>query len=361
VTRHQILPSPSGCREKVPLWCSGCPGYDGEGRDVGILLIGALPLDSFGLVSAGLSAAGIRWDVFLAHASTDIAPARRLYGLLDAQGVRVCFDEAVLRPGDDWHALLPRYVRESAIVVALVSPATPDAHYERSEIIVAVNLVRREGRRLVPVLLARDADMPYGTEQLHALRAFDDAGLAVVAEQLAALVRHPERVPPLKRTVGSMRVSIFVSYRRGDARDSVGRITDHLMQHFGDDAIFHDVDSIPVGRDFRQYISSAVEECDVLLAIIGAKWMEKDAEGTLRISLPNDFVRAEIAAALQRDIPVVPVLVRRGKLPTQAQLPPDVQPLIFRQAIVVRSDPDFRSDIQRLISAIERTVTTPGD
>jgi tetratricopeptide (TPR) repeat protein len=136
--------------------------------------------------------------VFLAHASADVAQARVLYRLLEARGVRVCFDEAVLRGGDDWHALLPRYVRESAIVVALVSDATAQAHYARSEIVVAVNLVRREGRRLVPVLLTPGAELPYGTEQLHALSGFDDAGLVTVAEALAELVEHPERLPALR-------------------------------------------------------------------------------------------------------------------------------------------------------------------
>ena len=45
-------------------------------------------------------------------------------------------------------------------------------------------------------------------------------------------------------------MQIFISYRRTDS-DIAGRIADHLLAEFGRDSVFLDVDSIPVGRDFR--------------------------------------------------------------------------------------------------------------
>src|SRR5882672_11461462 len=53
------------------------------------------------------------WDAFLAYASPDRTRARTLVDALTAAGVRVCFDQDVLRPGDDWHALLPQHLRAS--------------------------------------------------------------------------------------------------------------------------------------------------------------------------------------------------------------------------------------------------------
>jgi tetratricopeptide (TPR) repeat protein len=147
-----------------------------------------------------VSAEPVRWDVFLAHAGADTETAQQLYDLLTAAGLSVCFDRAILRAGDDWHALLPKYLRQSSVVVALVSSKTRDAHYERSEIVLAVNLVRREGRRLVPVRLSADAEAPYGAEQLHAIDAFGDAGIARAAEAIADVVRNPELLPCLKPT-----------------------------------------------------------------------------------------------------------------------------------------------------------------
>ena len=44
---------------------------------------------------------------------------------------------------------------------------------------------------------------------------------------------------------------IFLSYRRQDSAGIAGRIYDRLRAHFGDDAIFMDIDNIPFGVDFR--------------------------------------------------------------------------------------------------------------
>ena len=58
---------------------------------------------------------------------------------------------------------------------------------------------------------------------------------------------------------------IFISYRREDSADITGRIDDRLLHAFGRKSVFKDVDSIPLGMDFRKHLSSAVAKCDVLL------------------------------------------------------------------------------------------------
>ena len=142
----------------------------------------------------------IVWDVFLAHSSRDKAFAMQLYKLLTAAGVTVCFDEEVLRPGDNWHAFIRQYLRQSSMIVMLVSPNTQDAHFENSEIIIAITLVRREGRRLVPVKLTADTEMPYGTGQLHYVTAYGEDSLPGLADQLVDLVQNPERLTPVRAT-----------------------------------------------------------------------------------------------------------------------------------------------------------------
>jgi hypothetical protein len=53
-----------------------------------------------------------------------------------------------------------------------------------------------------------------------------------------------------------------------------------------------------------------VAACGVMLAIIGPNWLNsKDESGQRRLDNPADYVRVEIAAALRRNIRVVPVLV----------------------------------------------------
>ena len=65
---------------------------------------------------------------------------------------------------------------------------------------------------------------------------------------------------------------IFLSYRREDSAAEAGRIYDRLRIHFGDNAVFMDIDAIPFGVDFREHIREAVEQCGILLAVIGPNW-----------------------------------------------------------------------------------------
>ena len=150
---------------------------------------------------------------------------------------------------------------------------------------------------------------------------------------------------------------IFVSYRRSDSADIAGRIYDRLIGKFGKDPVFKDVDSIPLGLDFKEYLDKKVGECDVLLAIIGDRWLEaSDSSGNKRLEDQADFVRIEIESALQRGIPVIPLLVRDAHMPSEESLPPGLRKLVYRNGIPIRSDPDFHRDMDRLIAALEKYI-----
>ena len=137
-----------------------------------------------------------------------------------------------------------------------------------------------------------------------------------------------------------------------------------MKSKFGDDLLFKDVDSIPLGTDFRRVIAEAVSRCDVLLAVIGDNWLNAtDDAGNRRIDDPSDFVHIEIRAALERDIPVIPVLVERTNMPRDRDLPEPLRPLAFRNAISVRADPDFHNDMERLcraLSSVLKRAPKPG-
>ena len=125
--------------------------------------------------------------------------------------------------------------------------------------------------------------------------------------------------------------SIFLSYRRSDSSDITGRIYDRLSGHFGPEILFRDVQSIPLGIDFRTHIEKELSGCRVLVAVIGPTWLTvKDAKGNRRLHQPGDWVRLEIATALERDIPVIPLLVRDAALPKVGDLPECLQPLAYR-------------------------------
>jgi|CXWL01.1.fsa_nt_gi formylglycine-generating enzyme required for sulfatase activity len=147
---------------------------------------------------------------------------------------------------------------------------------------------------------------------------------------------------------------ILISYRREDSADVTGRIYDRLIQVFPQ-SVFRDVDSIPLGVDFHTYLDEQVAKCDVFLAVIGRNWMKaKGRKGKSRLEDPGDFVRIEIESALKRQVLVIPVLVQGAKIPEVQRLPVSIQALSYRNGIVVRPDPDFHKDMDRLIAKLKQ-------
>jgi hypothetical protein len=147
--------------------------------------------------------------------------------------------------------------------------------------------------------------------------------------------------------------TIFISYRRADSADITGRIYDRLTDRFGKEHVYKDVDSIPLGVDFRKHVGDLVQRCDVVIAVIGNQWAGGTGGGARRLDDPRDLVRIEVAAALARGIPVVPVLVGGATVPGEADLPEELQGLAYRNGTPVRPDPDFHKDLDRLIAGID--------
>ena len=149
---------------------------------------------------------------------------------------------------------------------------------------------------------------------------------------------------------------IFISYRRSDSITISGRIYDRLAAAFGDRSVFKDVDDIPLGADFRAVLDNEVATSDVQLVIIGSNWLNvTDERGQQRLQDPNDFVRIEVESGLKRgnNVLVIPVLVSGARMPTSDQLPPSLAELTYRNAAVVRDDPDFNRDMIKLIEQIK--------
>jgi hypothetical protein len=148
----------------------------------------------------------------------------------------------------------------------------------------------------------------------------------------------------------STKRKIFISYRRRNDAALAGRISDLLA---GECDIFMDVDAIRLGTDFVEAINEEVAKCDVVIAVIGRDWLDAlDETGNRRLDDPNDFVRIEIAAALQRQIPVVPILVDSAKMPNAAQLPANLQSLARRNALDLRNA-SFKADMGRLVQELK--------
>jgi YVTN family beta-propeller protein len=171
---------------------------------------------------------------------------------------------------------------------------------------------------------------------------------------------------PIERVDGSQGVSevssgrIFLSYRREDTRHIAGRLFDRLVGRFGVGNVFMDVDSIEPGLDFRVAVRSAVGGCDVLLALIGDRWLgATDEQGRRRLDDPDDLVVLEVNTALQRQIRVIPVLVGGAAAPRRHELPDVLADLAYRNG--VRLDHEtFNTDLSTLMTALDRVFRNAG-
>ncbi|MEE8585033.1 MAG: formylglycine-generating enzyme family protein, partial [Acidobacteriota bacterium] len=119
-------------------------------------------------------------------------------------------------------------------------------------------------------------------------------------------------------------------------------------------------DTIDPGADFVETIENAVGSCDVLIALIGTRWLDAaDEGGQRRLNDPMDFIHLEIATALERNVKVIPVLLRGARMPRQRDLPKPLKAVTRRQALKV-SDERREYDIGRLVQAVQRSTPRPG-
>lgn len=154
---------------------------------------------------------------------------------------------------------------------------------------------------------------------------------------------------------------VFICYRREDTGGEAGRVYDRLSTHFGSERVFRDVDTIRPGDLFPRAIGDRLSRCNVVLALIGPRWLRAGGEATeSRLDDPDDFVRIELATAIRRRIPVIPALFRNARMPQAAELPSDLAPLASCQAIQIH-DADFHADVTRLIAVLEPMVPPADD
>lgn len=152
-------------------------------------------------------------------------------------------------------------------------------------------------------------------------------------------------------------VDLFISYRRSDAAGHARALYRDLCRRFDKQGIFFDRASIEAGAVFPERLREGVDACRVLLALIAPGWLEaKDAAGRRRLDSADDFVRQEIAHALQLGRKVIPVLFDDTPVPEAAQLPAPLQGLAACDALMLRGK-NFEYEVQldelvRLLAAV---------
>jgi CHAT domain/FHA domain/TIR domain len=148
---------------------------------------------------------------------------------------------------------------------------------------------------------------------------------------------------------------IFISYRRQETARAARQLYDVMVERFGAEQVFKDVDNIESGDDFLDRITSAVGSCDVLLALIGPRWLTitDDETGQRRLDNPEDYVRLEIRTALTRNVRVIPILIDDARMPPANELPADLAPLVRRQAVEISP---ITFNTERLMATVQDTL-----
>jgi len=145
---------------------------------------------------------------------------------------------------------------------------------------------------------------------------------------------------------------LFISYRVADSVHVAAAIADRLARHYGTGNVFRDRDSLQLGEVYPAKIRRALERCDVVLALIGSRWLDvRDESGRRRLDAPGDWVRTELRMAFERRIPVVPVLLDGTPLPRPEDLPIELTPLCVHTFWQVRHR-SFESDVRGLIDGL---------
>lgn len=156
-------------------------------------------------------------------------------------------------------------------------------------------------------------------------------------------------------------VKYFISYRAADTALAAALVAQSIRSRTGSASVFLDTTSIECGDHFPSKIRNALNSCETMLVMIGDRWLTSDHAGNRRIDDARDYVRREIARALERRIRVVPVTVGDARLPKAGDLPADISAIVERQAFPLRNRHQT-IDIENLVDALTKIgpVTESG-
>jgi hypothetical protein len=147
---------------------------------------------------------------------------------------------------------------------------------------------------------------------------------------------------------------LFMSYRKADSRWATGRVYEYLRHTFNGN-IFFDFDSIKPGFKWQEAIRRALDECAVMLVVIGPEWETISNGPMLRIFEPNDWVAREVRTALSRKVPIIPIYIDRPQPPNPVKLPLRLRSLAQFQGLFLESE-DFFPKMNVLTDSINQLL-----
>jgi hypothetical protein len=286
--------------------------------------------------------------------------------LLLARG-RVWIDKLSIQSGGNWREAMYDGLRTSHRFIICLSPEAASSENVKHEVLIA----RMRDLPIFPVIserIHRDQSLMFKLKTVlsesEEMRFLNDLEWFIPEPDYQTLLTHLKETVGLTESAGLRKQGIFISYRRADSQAITGRVHEKLVEKFGAETVFMDVDTIPKGKDFSEYYKGWLKDrAAIMLVIIGKKWAtmksKADEQELPRIHQEDDHVRIEVATALAiTDLTIIPVLVEGADMPKPEDLPESLHRLTRLNGAAVRHDPDFGSDIKKLLMAIEKSQQT---
>lgn len=288
--------------------------------------------------------------VFITYSRQDIEITDRILKALEMRGIEVLIDRHSIMAGEDWRRRLGQLIADADTILFMLTPhsvESPICAWEAEE-------AHRLEKRILPVVLhdISDRQVPHQLARLNYLfltepndySAFETLVRAVLAGAEHGAVGRDDK--------------IFISYRRATTEHVAGRIYDHLEREFGEGQVFFDVEHVPLGIDFREYIRDAVLNSKVMLAVVGNGWIGSRNRGVLSIFTreedDEDYVKTEIELAIEHSLRTIPLLVDGASMPRRKDLPTEISQFSKFNGKSIRAGTDFRKDMADIIAAIKR-------
>jgi len=153
-----------------------------------------------------------------------------------------------------------------------------------------------------------------------------------------------------------MASKIFINYRRSVNLKDAQLLEKVLHRHFAKSRVFLDVSGIDGGDHWLHTLERQVDDSVAMVSLLGKGWADvRDDQGNRRLDNPNDFVRFEIARAFARKLPVLPVRIDGASMPQLAELPTNLAPLTFPQAMLLRAE-SFDDDADKIARRLKELV-----
>jgi hypothetical protein len=157
-----------------------------------------------------------------------------------------------------------------------------------------------------------------------------------------------EQAPPA--TAGGQ-PRVFICYRREDWT-SAGRIYDYMARQFGPENVFRDFDTLGLGEDWPTAIDQRLTSCNAVIALVSKLWSSR--AGLQLFQQPDDYVRYELALAVTRNIPVIPLFLGdKARMPRTDDLPDVLHPFTRRQGVQVL-DSNFEEVMSKVTEKLRR-------